>query len=411
MESQNDLLITDLYNKFSVLENDVTRLEQNIRNIYLDGIKDIKPQLSCPAIEKYDKNIIKELKDLKHFYFVPNQGNLGDMVIAEAEYQVFNFSQIKYDVLDIFNDEIPDSNFHLVYGGGGIFIKHYKDGYMKILEIFQSKSFNKCIILPSSFNECDDVIDTFDERFTVFCREQKSYDDCISKNKKAKFILSDDIALSLDFDMLNDFDSKIVKDKVAKIHTKNLLTLNTREWYRFKEAMQIAKESIELDTLINKNRVRIGYLLRTDIEKNNDILYANTFDISLLAVGSCVDKGLVTPFVNMFKSIIDTFDVVITDRLHVGIMAALLNKEVYLIDNSYGKISGVFEKSLKKFKNVKIVEKPEDVDINKLKTKKSHANLDFINTSYGFMDFLNIYLYNTNYKGIYYETIWKNYKN
>ena len=40
------------------------------------------------------------------------------------------------------------------------------------------------------------------------------------------------------------------------------------------------------------------------------------------------------------------FDFVRTDRLHVGIAAALTGADVELLDNSYGKLSGVYAQSL-----------------------------------------------------------------
>ena len=33
----------------------------------------------------------------------------------------------------------------------------------------------KIIILPSSFYECQELIDCLDERFVIFCREKQSY--------------------------------------------------------------------------------------------------------------------------------------------------------------------------------------------------------------------------------------------
>ena len=44
---------------------------------------------------------------------------------------------------------------------------------------------------------------------------------------------------------------------------------------------------------------------------------------------------------------VDCADAIITDRLHVGIAAALMGKEVFLLDNTYGKLSGVYNHSLK----------------------------------------------------------------
>lgn len=44
---------------------------------------------------------------------------------------------------------------------------------------------------------------------------------------------------------------------------------------------------------------------------------------------------------------LDQPDIILTDRLHLGISGALLGKEVFLMDNVYGKISGIYEFSLR----------------------------------------------------------------
>ena len=70
------------------------------------------------------------------------------------------------------------------------------------------------MILPSSFYKCDDVVNSFDERFTIYCRDQQSFDYCTSLNKRAKFILHNDMAFSADFScfQLNDLNDVVVAD-------------------------------------------------------------------------------------------------------------------------------------------------------------------------------------------------------
>ena len=68
-------------------------------------------------------------------------------------------------------------------------------------------------------------------------------------------------------------------------------------------------------------------------------------------------------FISMFMlSAIDSFDVIVTDRLHVAIAATLLNKEVYILDNSYGKLSGVYEQSLRGRSNVHLCSYLPEID-------------------------------------------------
>ena len=54
--------------------------------------------------------------------------------------------------------------------------------------------------------------------------------------------------------------------------------------------------------------------------------------------------------------VVDSFDVVRSDRLHVAIAGALLGKEVELYPNSTFKNRAVYDFSLERFTNVRFVE-------------------------------------------------------
>ena len=56
---------------------------------------------------------------------------------------------------------------------------------------------------------------------------------------------------------------------------------------------------------------------------------------------------------------INQYERVITTRLHGGILAFLLQKEVDFIDNSYGKISAVVDLWLSNFTNVRMLKENE----------------------------------------------------
>ena len=80
-----------------------------------------------------------------------------------------------------------------------------------------------------------------------------------------------------------------------------------------------------------------------DEEKSLSELYVPAIDLSLFACSSCADSVVVRILSKLFMQAIDSVEVVVTDRLHVGLVAALLGKRVFLFDNSYGKVSGIFE--------------------------------------------------------------------
>ncbi len=306
----------------------------------------IKPEIILS--NNNDKNIRNSLEGIDSFYFLPNKGNLGDVVIAFAEFQYFDSLKVNYKVFDISKKSSYKEDFNLVYGGGGIWHNLYRKDYQKILKVFKSPKLKKCIILPSSFYNCDDVLKIFDERFIVFCREKQSYEYCIKKNKKAKFILADDMVVGSNFDIFN-----YSLDKSYCLTESSFQIANIAQAYQYYTS--VIEQAFE--NLHKYKNFEIGYLLRTDKESvfNNIKIKQLAIDPSSFAFNYACDKALNTLLTQVFLTIISQFDIVVTDRLHIGICAAKLGKKTLLIDNSYKKLSNVYEKSLKTFSNVHLV--------------------------------------------------------
>jgi len=283
-------------------------------------------------INNNDAFLEEILRSLEEFMFIPNKGNLGDALIAAAEFQYFEAGKFDYKIWQ--RTKMQTKPFNLVYGGGGIWHANYKKSFNEILDIFRSPLLKKCVILPSSFYDCSDVIEIFDERFTIFCREKQSYDYCILRNNRAKFIVADDMAVNMDFGIFKNklYDTVILNE-----------FLDGKQEFSYKNYSTILKK-------INKNLssvkdFSIGYFLRKDAEStgNNNA----GFDLSGLGGSYCLDSGFCFITSRLFLSVIDKFDTIVTDRLHIGIAAAKLGKKVYLLDNLYKKISSVYEYSLK----------------------------------------------------------------
>lgn len=350
-------------------------------HILNSNLKEIKIKTSNNNI-----NINQCLKDLDHFYFLPNKGNLGDILIAASEFQYFDANDLNYNVYDVLSEEIFDKPFNLVYGGGGIWYHLYKKDYEQIVEIFKSNLLKKCVILPSSFYDCEDVINTLDERFTVFCREKQSYNYCISLNNKAKFILANDMVIDSDFEIYNQkFYNKSQIEKFINNLNYQKLKQYIYLYKKYKKAKSTAYEQIQ-----QMSNFKVGYLLRSDREKNVQLnSNLKTLDVSSLIGGFACDKSFNYLCSKLFLEIIDKFDIVITDRLHVGICATKLGKQVLLFDNTYKKITEVYKFSLFKFPNacittVKTLNSDIKEAISKLSIKHQKNNFS-INS---FEDFL-----------------------
>lgn len=85
----------------------------------------------------------------------------------------------------------------------------------------------------------------------------------------------------------------------------------------------------------------VGMLFRTDIEKDDFAIPDGNIDLS--------NEGTNQSDPEAFFDRVGEYDVICTNRLHVGIAGALLNREVHLFGNRTPKVRSIFECSLRPF--------------------------------------------------------------
>ena len=110
------------------------------------------------------------LRELGPFHYMMNQGNVGDALIAASTVALFEREELNFSSC---GPELPagKEEITLVYGGGGGFVPYF--GMLPhYVRLFSDPRLRKCVILPQSFRDCDELVDVLDERFTVFCRER-----------------------------------------------------------------------------------------------------------------------------------------------------------------------------------------------------------------------------------------------
>lgn len=290
-----------------------------------------------------DNNILlQKLEDLKEFTYIPNPGNMGDMLIAASTLLFFD------------KNKLPYTMFHsakkietIVYGGGGIWTKNYEKDWIKFIPYF--KKAKRILILPSSFYECDKFINELDERFVIFCREKQSYDYLTAANTKAEIILDHDMAFRLDSSIFQ------YKDFNINIYKKRLI-------YKLSSAMKTISS--------------IGYFLREDCEKIQN--YSSDLDLSSLNTGceTSTKEHIFFSAIIMLCAV-DAMNVVVTDRLHVGIASVLMGKQTLLLDNSYKKVSNVYMNTLSNNKFARLI-KTIPINITYEETEKNNLKELFI---------------------------------
>lgn len=257
-----------------------------------------------------NSQLLDELNKMGRFTYIPNSGNLGDMLIAGATLGFFDANNIKYKM---FNGK---SDRFIVYGGGGQWTADYEQHWLKWLDIF--KTAERIVILPSSFNECQKLIDVLDERFVVFCREEQSFKYMTQAKTKAKVILDHDMAFRI--------TPATLRGKIAP-KTKE----QKRAIKKIREAVPSAK--------------RVAMMMRQDCESAGH--FDTDLDLSGVIYGQTnATKQHIRFCTKLMFMGVDCADVIVTDRLHVAIAATVSGKQVYMIDNTYKKLSNVYKHSM-----------------------------------------------------------------
>lgn len=285
-----------------------------------------------------DNCLLSELRGLGKFRFIPNPGNLGDCLIANATYQFFD----KYGLMNSMTKDAMCQN--IVYGGGGIWVSDwYSEAYLPVIDIL--KKAKKVVILPSSIRNCPLLINILDSRFTIFCREEQTFRYLSSAKTGAKIYLDSDMALRMD---------------------KRAIDMIFMSGYTYVKIVELAIKKL-------KGLGGVAFFLRDDIERKQK-KFRSDFDLSTFFFPDMTENEC--RFVTLFMlSVIDKFDVIVTDRLHVGIAGLLMGKEVYFLDNSYGKISSVYKNSLCHLENAHLMLDGSEDEIKMLK-KSSTNNLN-----------------------------------
>jgi len=255
----------------------------------------------------------------KKIKYVPNPGNAGDSFIGYATLQVFKELNLDYQICKSTDTHEGDIIF---YGGGGSLIRKYKSCKNFLINNHEK---NNIIVLPNTINECDDLLKSFSDNVILFAREDVSFNYIKSKMRHtSNALLSRDMSFYIKG--LNKY--------------KNVSSIGTCNVYRFD------------DELKTKN----NHVIVPDDNKDISVDFSRPFFMKnwYIAddINTQVEKNLSIATDNMF-SYISKFKQINTNRLHVGIAAALLGKTVNLYPGSYFKIEAIYNCCMRnKFNNV-----------------------------------------------------------
>ncbi|ACK69072.1 Exopolysaccharide biosynthesis protein-like protein [Gloeothece citriformis PCC 7424] len=285
-------------------------------------------------------------------FFVPTRGNPGDILIrlgAEYALQKANCS---------ITDNLADAEY-IIINGGGFFNPYWGDGQNfgnNLLRYYRQNAPNTPLIMaPQTFKFTNDILQEFlsicqisSASIILFARELYSYELLSKLNlpNNVEIKISQDLAFELK-------DSTFIKDYKKKSSEEYCLL-----------CMRLDKESsFSLMCQLNDYRKKAKNLKL--IQPITTKIFAKMQRLTGRWLGNSLYNDIInqfgfTPLTRLHKDIAYTSSLdeycnaitksamIITERLHVGILGYLLNKPVIFISNpNYHKIRAVYEYSMK----------------------------------------------------------------
>lgn len=227
-------------------------------------------------------------------------GNKGDGLIYQGAFQLFSECNLNYTKHEkiVRNCASRDCDTLLILGSGG-FSKYYHSMPERIQTL--SSAYNKIFVLPSTFDVSVGLVKNFlinlPDNISLFCREERSYNNVKSILRDREVFLDHDTALFMDYS----------------------------PW---------------------KNKKGNGtlYAFRNDAERSDD-------NISPVELNTDVSTGDSSDWRDLIENI-SVYDTIHTNRAHGMIAAAMLGKETYAYDSCYFKQREIYSYSLSHMPNV-----------------------------------------------------------
>lgn len=273
-------------------------------------------------------------------YYVPNEGNAGDALIASGMWCLFDKLNIK-PIICAAKDLIEDT--YVMYAGGGNLINGYFN-CRTFLEQCLEKNVKKCIVLPHTVRGHEDILTKLDSRFTIVAREYETYNWLIEKELKINILLASDLAFNISLEWLASQSDSISVRMDYYIHllgnpkqlAKYLLWILKNRFIHFDNGLlEIIRGDIESTSLVQKRKYN-------DLSNNYGSHYKSRSESIIIT--------------RQFLDVLKKSNSVKTNRLHAAIGSHLIQKVVFMHDNSYGKNRAVFNASLDKSHYVTFVE-------------------------------------------------------
>lgn len=308
-------------------------------------------------LESIIENQLSPLIDHDYVYWdLPYHINIGDTLIWQGTLDFLKKKSLK--MLDFGNSTTADlKKLHkdtiILLHGGGNFGDIYSSSQNFRKLVVDKYPNNKIIILPQTIffenkNTQDKDLKFFSKHQNLFLcvRDHASYNLATQYLDKDKVLLLPDMAFCINNERLNKgkptgkklLMSRIDIEAVKLDNTYVSLVDEQSDWPTFEKA---PKSSLYLNFLIAIKRKisKSSFEQKSILDKHIDS-FANQY----------LRKQLISIGINF----INHYDYIYTTRLHGCILSLLLDKEIILLDNSYGKNKAFHDAWLKDSDNIKV---------------------------------------------------------
>ena len=296
---------------------------------------------------------IRDMSDLmvaeltEPFIYIANPGNAGDALMACATYDLFDRLMLRYTsvghefLVDLKNIE----NRIIVLAGGGNFNESGYNTYAELLSRMKGYA-KKIIVLPHTINGNEDLLSELGGNIILICRERVSFDHVRKFASGAHVHLAHDMAFMLDVAGALKYKPNYLMSALKKIATRLIDKQGSRSYLPLEDYKNGFLQTVVWSN-INIDKRKNAFLFRTDIEKTGRQIPDGNIDAALTCNFGATTSLRARYTVYHLLQFLNMMTVIHTDRLHVCIAAALLNKEVHLHANNYYKCRAVYEYSIK----------------------------------------------------------------
>lgn len=317
-------------------------------------------------INRLRNRIIENLSPLINDDFVlldvPDYNNIGDSLIWKGELDFFKTLKYKCKYQHSLWYEIDNSIMNqtsiLLFQGGGNFGDIYIKSQLYRLNLIKKHIDKRIVVLPQSvyYNDLSNLkseAKIFNQHpdLHIMVRDKESYD-LLKQYLTCNVYLVPDMAFCID---RSYFES--IKNK-SKTNSKKGLYMKRKDSEL--ASMDMDDVFADFDILdwptFNYGRIKRSLIYRK--ERYNRIVSNKLIHLGL---GKIVDSRFgIKPYNQMDVYIktgvqfMDSYQTVYTTRLHGLILAILLEKEVYIVDNKLSKLSRFYNQWLLDFEDVNI---------------------------------------------------------